>query len=193
MWFLAVFMWFLQTYLRVRSARLLTKSASIYALNETGEFAAPSSRCVASVHCQHIRIRGWAPQANSVWCFAVSWLLHPFYENSLLEWSRLLLVTLWCMRCEAHLSMFRSQNCLYWWFVGYVPLRAHWYNQGIESQWLPIVYNRVELQRAREEGDYLIAGVFSDAAVAYNLGEQHPVMTLNERMLSVIGWVKITS
>jgi len=43
------------------------------------------------------------------------------------------------------------------------------------------------LKKAREEGTYLIAGVFSDAAVAYNLGEQHPVMTLNERMLSVIG------
>jgi len=110
------------------SARLLTKSASIYALNETGEFAAPSSRFMTTSSILRKFSSGMKspPPGAKIVYIDGSW------------------------------DMFHS---------GHIDI----------------------IKRAREEGDYLIAGVFSDAAVAYNLGEQHPVMTLNERMLSVIG------
>lgn len=43
------------------------------------------------------------------------------------------------------------------------------------------------LRRAREQGDYLIAGVLSDAVVNEQRGSNHPIMNLNERVLSVLG------
>jgi len=43
------------------------------------------------------------------------------------------------------------------------------------------------LKKAKAMGTYLIAGVFSDALVSDHLGRNFPIMTMNERMLSVIG------
>jgi len=43
------------------------------------------------------------------------------------------------------------------------------------------------LKEAKMMGSYLIAGVFSDALVSEHLGRNSPIMTMNERMLSVIG------
>jgi ethanolamine-phosphate cytidylyltransferase len=110
------------------SARLLTKSQSLYDMSETGELQAPSSRFMTTSSILRKFSAGMKspPPGAKIVYIDGSW------------------------------DMFHS---------GHIDI----------------------LKRAREEGDYLIAGVFSDAAVAYNLGEQHPVMTLNERMLSVIG------
>lgn len=43
------------------------------------------------------------------------------------------------------------------------------------------------LRKAREFGDYLIAGVHSDEVVNAQRGYNMPIMNLNERVLSVLG------
>lgn len=43
------------------------------------------------------------------------------------------------------------------------------------------------LRKARELGDYLIAGVHSDEVVNAQRGYNMPIMNLNERVLSVLG------
>lgn len=43
------------------------------------------------------------------------------------------------------------------------------------------------LRKAREYGDYLIAGVHSDEVVNAQRGLNMPIMNLNERVLSVLG------
>lgn len=43
------------------------------------------------------------------------------------------------------------------------------------------------LKRAREFGDYLIAGVHGDEVVNAQRGLNMPIMNLNERVLSVLG------
>jgi ethanolamine-phosphate cytidylyltransferase len=43
------------------------------------------------------------------------------------------------------------------------------------------------LEKARELGDYLIVGVYSDELVNVQNGSNYPIMNLNERVLSVLG------
>merc|ERR1712087_732948 len=43
------------------------------------------------------------------------------------------------------------------------------------------------LRRARALGDHLIVGVLSDGLVNRHKGSNHPVMAMNERVLSVLG------
>ena len=42
------------------------------------------------------------------------------------------------------------------------------------------------LENARKEGDYLLVGIYSDAAVNAARGYNYPVMNMNERLLSVL-------
>lgn len=58
----------------------------------------------------------------------------------------------------------------------------------IDGTWDMFHAGHIEiLKEARALGTYLIAGVFSDGNVADQLGYGYPIMTQNERMLSVIG------
>ena len=43
------------------------------------------------------------------------------------------------------------------------------------------------LKKAKERGDYLIAGVHSDTIVNQHQGSNLPIMNLHERVLSVLG------
>ena len=43
------------------------------------------------------------------------------------------------------------------------------------------------IKRARELGDYIIIGVFSDSDVNKYRGSNFPILNLNERVLSVLG------
>tara|TARA_A100001015_G_scaffold254900_1_gene296040 strand:- start:109 stop:603 length:495 start_codon:yes stop_codon:yes gene_type:complete len=42
------------------------------------------------------------------------------------------------------------------------------------------------LKRARELGDYLLVGVYNDGVLNHYRGSNHPILNLNERVLSVL-------